>query len=320
MAVTEFPLVTFRDIGTAASYVTSSITPTANRLVLAAVGSDKGSSGAVSPTLSGCGLTWVLVAEVGTGGPAFVLSVFRALGTPSAGAVTIDYGGVNQASCWWSINEFDGEDLTGTNGSGAVVQSVTNTGTTTSLTVTLAAFGSANNATYGAFFLIYASGTGTIAGGSGFTLIDQVHDDPHGDSLGTEWRSDNSTTVDASWTGAVAPIFSRSPLTLLTSDQVEAYLLVHVGARPADRDPVDARIINDVITLQGNSLLTNESQVGGFPTLAQNTRVLSIPSNYTDILPSGYTILEEDVLFPLAGVVEGGFLTLPRPYAHRAPA
>jgi hypothetical protein len=101
------------------------------------------------------------------------------------------------------------------------------------------------------------------------------------------------------------PFALPSPLTLLTSDQIEAYLLVHAGARPADRDPVDTRIINGVINLLGNSLLTNESQVGGFPTLAQNTRVLSIPSNYTDILPSGYTVLEEDVLFPLARRVEG---------------
>ena len=52
-------------------------------------------------------------------------------------------------------------------------------------------------------------------------------------------------------------------------------------------------------------MLSNETQVGGYPSLAQNTRVLTIPANYATIRPSGYSVLEEDILFPLARTVEG---------------
>jgi hypothetical protein len=100
----------------------------------------------------------------------------------------------------------------------------------------------------------------------------------------------------------------------LPSSQAENWVLGHAGARPADRDPVDTRIINDVINVTGQVIdytkfaptrYTNETDYGGFPTLAQNTRVLAIPANYTALRPSGYTVLEEDILFPLAAQVEG---------------
>jgi len=95
-----------------------------------------------------------------------------------------------------------------------------------------------------------------------------------------------------------------SPFTILGSNVVEAYVLAHAGARPLDRDAVDTRIVNDVTSLTGSSTLTDESQVGGLPSLAQNVRVLAIPANYADLRPSGYTVLEEDVLFPLARALE----------------
>ena len=62
---------------------------------------------------------------------------------------------------------------------------------------------------------------------------------------------------------------------------------------------MDTRIVNDVINRTANN------QKGQFPALAQNTRVLTIPANHATIRPSGYSVLEEDVLFPLARVVEG---------------
>ena len=101
------------------------------------------------------------------------------------------------------------------------------------------------------------------------------------------------------------PIALPAPLSILTSSAVEAYLIANAGARPKDRDPVDTRIINDVINRTGNSLLRDESQVGGYPSLAQNTRVLTLPANYTALRSSGYTVLEEDLLFPLAAQLQG---------------
>jgi pectate lyase len=102
-----------------------------------------------------------------------------------------------------------------------------------------------------------------------------------------------------------APFALPDPLTVLKSSEVEASLRANAGARPADRDPVDTRIMNDVINRTGNSLITNEGQVGGYPVLAPNTRALAVPANHAERRPSGYTVLEEDILFPLAAQVEG---------------
>jgi hypothetical protein len=103
-----------------------------------------------------------------------------------------------------------------------------------------------------------------------------------------------------------APPFSLpDPLTILPSTQVEAAIVAFAGARPADRDAVDTRIISDVINGTGSSLHNDESEVGGFPPLAQHTRVLVIPSNHAEIRVSGYSVLEEDLLIPLARAVEG---------------
>lgn len=100
----------------------------------------------------------------------------------------------------WGISEFSGVDTSGTNGSGAIVQVVNNkdeSGSVSTLTVTLAAFGSANNATFGAFG---AASSVTFTAGSGFTILDQqvasltvAH--------GTEFRNSNDTSVDISLSG-----------------------------------------------------------------------------------------------------------------------
>jgi hypothetical protein len=99
------------------------------------------------------------------------------------------------------VIEFSGIDTSGTDGSGAVVQSVTNSGTPlSSLTVTLAAFGSVDNATYGTF-----STNGNVTGwtpGSGFTLIHEQANATDGPSFATEFRADNDTSVDATQPGS----------------------------------------------------------------------------------------------------------------------
>jgi hypothetical protein len=123
-------------------------------------------------------------------------------------------------------------------------------------------------------------------------------------AFGFIYHMDSGVTTGMKPVGS-PPFALPNPLTVLPSSQVESYLRANAGARPADRDPVDIRIMNDVINRSGNSLITNESQVGGHPALAQNTRVLSIPANYAELRPSGYTVLEENVLFPLAAQVEG---------------
>ena len=201
MAITTALLTASFDDVNASSFTTASITPSANLLVLAKVFTQNG-VGINTPTLTGNGLTWVKILEIRDTGDSQVLAIFRAMGaSPSAGQVTIDCGGQTAIGCYWSISEFAGIDTSGTDGSGAIVQSASARSedtTDTGITVTLGAFGSANNATYGA---IRNSGV-TVAPGTGFTEISETT----GDSgwLEVEWRADNDTSVDWSWASTLS--------------------------------------------------------------------------------------------------------------------
>lgn len=194
------------------SSTTASFTPSANKLQFLTVGSRTGiTADPNQPTVTGDGLTWVVVNSVvydTTSASRRRQTVFRALGaSPSTGSLTIDFGGQNQTDVVWILDEASGMDTTGTNGSGAVVQSVTNkdeTGTATSLTVTLAAFGSADNATYGSFGWDGSTSTGTQ--GSGFTLLKTQNDTGTDISSLTEFKNTNDTSVDATFSPAVGVV------------------------------------------------------------------------------------------------------------------
>lgn len=198
MAITATHLVTSGDEVDRTTYTTASISPSSNNLVLALVyGALAG--GSAAPTLSGNGLTWVQVdTQTFTNRR---VTLFRAMGTsPSSGAVTIDFGAATQARCHWSIAEFGNVDTTGTNGSGAIVQSVTDSGTATSLTVTLAAFSGGNNATYGG---VTALDGGDITEGSGFSELGEYRNATEPSTTQSEWKNTNDTSVDFSWSGNV---------------------------------------------------------------------------------------------------------------------
>jgi hypothetical protein len=93
-------------------------------------------------------------------------------------------------------------------------------------------------------------------------------------------------------------------LTITPADQLATQIPDKAGARPADRDAVDARIINDFKNRRGR-IIDSPSEVGGFPTLAVNRRAFRAPRNPNgDDDKNGYTNIEE-VLFALAAEVEG---------------
>ena len=75
--------------------------------------------------------------------------------------------------------------------------------------------------------------------------------------------------------------------------EVRDWVLANAGARPADRDPVDARVVRQVRTRAGK-ILKSQEEVGGWPKLAENRRKLTVPDD-----PAGdddgdvYTNLEE---------------------------
>jgi len=197
MYITATHLTTNTSATDATSYNTASITPTARRLVLAAVYS-RCTNPPASPSLSGNGLTWVVVATKVSADNLGRLTLYRALitSTTSTGAVAISFGAVEQLRCGWSIAEFAGIDIGGANGANAIVQSATAIADPgNSITTTLAAFASLNNATYGAMAQHSADVT-NITEGSGFTMLGEDFNSGEQLAIASEFKATNDTGVD----------------------------------------------------------------------------------------------------------------------------
>ena len=194
-AITQASLTSGTDAVDNTIFTTASITPTANNLVIAVINNRATDPNADDPSLSGNGMTWVEITNVLWSATNRRLTMLRAMGaSPSAGAVTITFNNT-QTDCHWSIFEFAGVDTSGTNGSGAVVQSATNTDNPiTSLTVTLAAFGSATNGAASGFVHNAAEAS------TPDTDWTEIHD-LNGTAVGleTQWRATSDTTAAASW-------------------------------------------------------------------------------------------------------------------------
>jgi hypothetical protein len=201
MAIAGSNLTTNSNVTPAASYNTASISPGSNRLILAAVlASDDAAATPPTLTLSGNGLTWVQVRRYVIDSETS-FSLFRAMGaSPSSGAVTISSDVTTFHSALWTISEYDGVDTGGTNGSAAVGNTADNAGASvTGLTVTLPAFGSANNGTYGAF-IFFDGSSYNIDPGSGFTENAEntlALGGAYYVVIQSEWKASNDTGVDA---------------------------------------------------------------------------------------------------------------------------
>lgn len=139
-----------------------------------------------------------------------------------------------------------------------------------------------------------------------------------------------STASDAIWPRGY---------TAMSAADARDYVLSNAGARPADRDAVDERILKDVRTQSITAELVDtvyysnsdcigvdnpvgcctgpgtgtcvQCDEGGWPNLAQNTRILNIPSNPNEVQTSGYTKLEE-WLHGFSRAVEGKNYISPR--------
>ncbi len=205
-AIVAYHLTNGVDTANASPYTTGSITPTADRLVLCAVlNTATAAAGAVS--VAGCGLTWAEVATVQYNTAAsklYRLSVWRAMGSaPTSGALTITVAG-SPTGCAWSVTEFSGADTSGTNGSGAIVQSATNaTDAATSCAVTLSSFASVDNATYAAYALDVNTAITPDATPGGWT---ELSDDSLGSTpaarLEAGWNASNDTAPTSTFSSS----------------------------------------------------------------------------------------------------------------------
>jgi hypothetical protein len=186
------------------SFTTASVTPTTNDLILLSVSARRGdSTNPTTPSVTGNGLTWV---QIGTdlqfdtaGSSRKTFFLFRALGTASAGTIVINFGAQTITNATWIVDDVSGIDTSGTNGSGAIVQTnshATQTGAQTSESVTLSAFGSSNNYAYGVFS--NDTGNNSWVVGSGFSLVISSPDSNSMDNISED--KINTTTVNATFT------------------------------------------------------------------------------------------------------------------------
>lgn len=170
MALTRTLLTAGGDTTNGNVYTTASITPGANRLILLAVQLDPAGSG-VTPTITGCGLTWVLIARNIVANSTRTVLLFRARGAaPTTGPVTIDAGAL-QDGCIWFVVEYNGADTSGTNGSGAIVQVMDAEGVETAVTSVDLPFGAPVDPANETFAIVGQSTGAAQTAGTGWTQL-----------------------------------------------------------------------------------------------------------------------------------------------------
>jgi len=232
----------------AASYVTASITPAANKLILVWVGNRK-NGGSTAPTLSGGGITtWVRVKTITGDGGDYRLTLFRGhSASPGTGTITIAFGGNVQEGCSWSVVQHSNVDVSIDSG---IVQFASNSN---GVNVNLGAFSSPSNATAAGFLV---KGATSLTPGSGFTQLASLSGNNF--RFLTEWRADADTTANASQSGGSEAVLGIAVEIKLGN--VSADVTVQRGANGTDAeahakgDPVVFFPAQLVYLLAGHSL------------------------------------------------------------------
>lgn len=176
--------------------------PPTNTLLLCDVTNRRG-GGATTPTLSGAGVTWVQVATVTFESGARRVTRFRARASSTTAAdIVADFAGTNQGLCTMALMRVDGADGSGTNGSGAIVQSPTNLDDvgSTNMLVNLAAFGQTNNAVIATFAT--DNDTVTVTKEAGWTDVYTASSDAPDSRLFGEYLGEPDTTATATLSSA----------------------------------------------------------------------------------------------------------------------
>jgi PKD domain-containing protein/calcineurin-like phosphoesterase family protein len=213
--VTELPPATIvhtlltaaNNAGNLQVYSTAAIAPGPNALITVAVLGYSTLATPPIPALSGGGMsTWSMVSTVTfDGAPASRrLTVFRAMSAqPGNGPLTIVSTGVTLSNMQWIVSQWDGVDVSGVNGAGAVLQAGSTSGAAVNgLTVNLNDFGHPNNVAFGVFGV--KKNAVAVTPGLGFTEISEVPSAENSDGdLQAEWAK-NLPAIGATWTSLTA--------------------------------------------------------------------------------------------------------------------
>ena len=123
----------------ATSFVTASISPAANSLILLCVNSSNTNGGTAPTSITGGGMTtWDLVATAANRDNR--VSIYRAQqASPGSGTITIDYGATTMTAINWAVYDIPGA-IVGNNGAAAIGQTATNTASGVELSVALTTY------------------------------------------------------------------------------------------------------------------------------------------------------------------------------------
>lgn len=191
-------LATDRDTANTTSYAdTETTTPAANSALLCFIYNTASPGGAVS-SVTAYGATWAELATVSSSNGRLSVWWAYAGGSPSSSTATVAFA-ANQTGCAFDIIEITGADT-----SDFTVQQPTNSGTGTSGSVTLSAFGDATNNGCVAGFGILANEAMTEDATATWTERSDAGYNSPTTRLAVATRTGEDTTASYSWTSSVA--------------------------------------------------------------------------------------------------------------------
>lgn len=255
-------------------YTTASVTLEAGVLYLMSVENSAASAGAVSSIDSATGgfPTFTSRSTTQFNTNANRVSIWSAVPTADFTATLRINFGATQTGAVWSLNAFYHVDTASSDG---IVQNAVGTGSSVTPLATLAAFGSANNATFGAFGQNAAAG-GAVESASYVELSDTTAATP-AQALQTDYRPDNDTTVSETITstpwGACAVEIKSLGTGAVTIPPMRGWLAIHCSGVTATLFRSSAGV-----RYQSQNYLQS-SAATGFPATATPTTTGS-PNHY----------------------------------------
>lgn len=273
----------------APSVTTTSVTLTANRLCLLTIVNAFSGGTPNTPTCSG----WTLVTTVVEGNIARMTVLRRMVTSDLTQSHVYDFAGQNQNFTKWAISQSSADvDTSGTNGSGAIVQSATNSfleltpnPTPQYASVTLSAFASAANSTFSVFGGSYATYTPTA--GDGFASLATPGVGSAAYALITEYKAANDTVADVTWSGE-ADVWVGAALEIRASYNLAAVIAairtdpVYGSVWSDTSDPTAPNGLELPTPPQGTLTVFNVSSIASLnAAIGSGRHIIMAPGSYT---------------------------------------